>query len=477
MEKILVVDDEKINLMIVKKILGDMFEIETAESGEDALSKLKEFIPIIILLDIHMPGIDGYETLKRIKTMPNTSEIPVIFLSADNDADAEVHGFELGADDFIRKPFISAVVKRRVERSIENFRLRCNLQSEVHRQTERAEKRRKDIELLSVEIIQTLATAIDAKDVYTKGHSSRVADYAAILAENLGWDNKRIEELRYKALLHDVGKIGVPDRILNKNGRLTDEEYEIIKSHTTTGSEILKGVSSLSDMFLVARHHHERYDGKGYPDGLLGEDIPVEARVVGIADAYDAMSSDRVYRKALPKEVIRQELIKGRGTQFDPHMLDVFLNLFDSGRMENSKYEYDVKNVNVNISEFISEILFKDNPNGAVKLSNEEMAKLYSYINNVHKRYGVDFNSVIISLVWENEIDREDLKQAMKAMEFSIVQSLRKVDVVTRISDSQYLIILTGPVADNIQGIIERIFSGFYRNCLNIKIKPVYEVK
>ena len=142
MEKILVVDDEKINLMIVKKILGDMFEIETAESGEDALSKLKEFIPIIILLDIHMPGIDGYETLKRIKTMPNTSEIPVIFLSADDDADAEVRGFELGADDFIRKPFISAVVKRRVERSIENFRLRCNLQSEGHRQTEQAEKRR-----------------------------------------------------------------------------------------------------------------------------------------------------------------------------------------------------------------------------------------------------------------------------------------------------------------------------------------------
>ena len=450
MEKILVVDDEKINLMIVKKILGDMFEIETAESGEDALSKLKEFIPIIILLDIHMPGIDGYETLKRIKTMPNTSEIPVIFLSADDDADAEVRGFELGADDFIRKPFISAVVKRRVERSIENFRLRCNLQSEVHRQTEQAEKRRKDIELLSVEIIQTLATAIDAKDVYTKGHSSRVADYAATLAENLGWSDKRIEELRYKALLHDVGKIGVPDRILNKNGRLTDEEFEIIKSHTTTGSEILKGVSNLSDMFLVARHHHERYDGKGYPDGLLGDDIPVEARVVGIADAYDAMSSDRVYRKALPKEVIRQELIKGRGTQFDPHMLDVFLNLFDSGSMENSKYEYDVKNVNVNISEVISEILFKDNPNGAVKLSNEEMTRLYSYINNVHNRYGVDFNTILVSLVWDNEIDKEDIKQAMKAMEFSIVQSLRKVDIMTRISDSQYLIVLTGSVYDNV---------------------------
>lgn len=477
MDKILVVDDEKINLMIVKRILGDMFEIETAASGEEALSKLKEFIPTLILLDIHMPGIDGYETIKTIKEMPSTSEIPVIFLSADDDADAEVRGFELGADDFIRKPFISAVVKRRVERSIENFRLRCNLQSEVHRQTEQAEKRRKDIELLSVEIIQTLATAIDAKDVYTKGHSSRVADYAATLAENLGWSDKRIEELRYKALLHDVGKIGVPDRILNKNGRLTDEEFEIIKSHTTTGSEILKGVSNLSDMFLVARHHHERYDGKGYPDGLLGDDIPVEARVVGIADAYDAMSSDRVYRKALPKEVIRQELIKGRGTQFDPHMLDVFLNLFDSGSMENSKYEYDVKNVNVNISEVISEILSNDNQTGAVKLSNEEMTRLYSYINNVHNRYGVDFNTILVSLVWDNEIDKEDIKQAMKAMEFSIVQSLRKVDIMTRISDSQYLIVLTGSVSDNVQAIVERIFSGFYRNCPNMKIKPVYEIK
>ena len=256
MDKILVVDDEIINLMMVKKILGDIYEVETAASGEDALEKILEFEPTLILLDIHMMGIDGYETLIRIRQIEKMKDIPVIFLSADDESDAEIRGFELGADDFIRKPFVSAVVKRRVERSIESFRLRCNLQSEVERQTEKAEQRRKKLEVLSVEIIQTLATAIDAKDIYTKGHSARVAEYAAILARSLGWDESRIELLRYKALLHDVGKIGVPDRVLNKNGKLTEEELAIIKSHTTIGAEILKGVSWLEIMYQIAKYHH-----------------------------------------------------------------------------------------------------------------------------------------------------------------------------------------------------------------------------
>lgn len=476
MDKILVVDDEKINLMMVKKILGDTYEIETADSGEEAITIVKNFVPTIILMDIHMSGIDGYDTIMKIKQVPGREDIPFIFLTADDDSDAEVKGFELGADDFIRKPFVSAVVKRRVERSIQNYRLNSNLQSEVKKQTEQAERRRQELEVLSIEIIETLATAIDAKDLYTKGHSARVADYSAILAERLGWSKNRIEELRYKALLHDVGKIGVPDRVLNKNGRLTDEEYEVIKSHTTLGSDLLSGVSSLADMYLVARHHHERYDGHGYPDKLSGNKIPVDARIVGIADAYDAMSSDRVYRKALPKDVIRGELINGKGTQFDPDMLEVFVELFDEGKLDTNKLETET-GVEQNISDVISEILDSHDKNGAIKLNNSEMSKLFSYINNVHSRYGVDFVSVLISLEWEQNVAREALEQAMKAMEYSIEQSLRKVDVTTRISESQCLLILTGSVVDNIQGIIDRIFAGFYKNCQNVDIKPIYEIK
>lgn len=477
MDKILVVDDEIINLMMVKKILGDIYEVETAASGEDALEKILEFEPTLILLDIHMMGIDGYETLIRIRQIEKMKDIPVIFLSADDESDAEIRGFELGADDFIRKPFVSAVVKRRVERSIESFRLRCNLQSEVERQTEKAEQRRKKLEVLSVEIIQTLATAIDAKDIYTKGHSARVAEYAAILARSLGWDESRIELLRYKALLHDVGKIGVPDRVLNKNGKLTEEEFAIIKSHTTIGAEILKGVSSLENMYQIAKYHHERYDGNGYPEGLAMELIPEEARLIGIADAYDAMSSDRVYRRALSREVIRDELIKGKGTQFDPKMLEKFLELFENEALSLTDHSQEIAKQTVDIPKIIENILSENNFKGAMKLSNNEMAQIYKYINNIHERYGTVYNTVLISLTWEGEIQAEDIEQAMKAMEYSIVQSLRKIDVTTKVSDSQYLIVLTEAHLENISIIIERIFTGFYRNSQNMKIKPVYEIK
>lgn len=477
MDKILVVDDEKINLMMVKRILGNDYDIETAGSGEEALTYLNDNLPSLILLDIHMPGIDGYETISKIKEQEKLANIPVIFLTADDDSNAEIHGFELGADDFIKKPFVSAVVKRRVERCIESFHLHCNLENEVKRQTQRAEKRRREVEKLSFEIIQTLATAIDAKDIYTKGHSARVADYCAILAKKLGWDEKRIEELAYKALLHDVGKIGIPDRILNKKERLEDAEFEVIKSHSIIGADILKGVSSLSNMYLVARNHHERYDGKGYPDGLCGKDIPEEARLVGIADAYDAMSSDRVYRKALPKDVIIKELENGRGKQFDPEMLDAFLELYKDGILEPGIFETFEEDKSVDMAEAIDNILKENNYRGALKLNSDEMAHIYAYMGNFRNRYGINYHTVLVSLIWEDGVAKEQLGNAMTAMEYSIEQSLRRVDIVARISESQFLIILTDTEAESIRLVIDRVFAGFYRNCQNMQIKPIYEIK
>ena len=208
------------------------------------------------------------------------------------------------------------------------------LASEVEKQTKVANDRAERLERLNADTVLTLAHIIDAKDKYTNGHSYRVSQYAVALAERLGWDEKEVSELRQEALLHDIGKIGVPDQVLNKPDRLTDTEYELIKSHTTIGGNILKRSNELLKASETARYHHERYDGTGYPAGLSGDAIPLHDRVVSVADAYDAMHSDRVYRPGLSHEKIRAELVNGRGTQFDPALLDAFLDLFDSGALD-----------------------------------------------------------------------------------------------------------------------------------------------
>ncbi len=195
---------------------------------------------------------------------------------------------------------------------------------------EEAEKVRfaKQMEEVSVQVLETLAQTIDTKDRYTTGHSYRVAEYSVRLAQALGMDPEEVRVLRQEALLHDIGKIGVLDSVLNKRGKLTDIEYKVMKSHTTAGAEILQNLITFPGAAAVAGGHHERYDGRGYPLQLRGEENPPHARIVSIADAYDAMSSDRIYRKALDHDKIRQELVNGRGTQFDPQYLDVFLKLF-----------------------------------------------------------------------------------------------------------------------------------------------------
>ena len=208
------------------------------------------------------------------------------------------------------------------------------LNEEVARQTSVAEERSRRIEQMSFQTIQTLANAIDAKDPYTKGHSTRVSQYAVAMAQSLGWSVERVNDLRYAAMLHDIGKIGVPDSILNKPRRLTEVEYEIIKSHTDMGGDILRDRIIIEKAEDVARSHHERYDGRGYPRGLKGTEISEEARIVAIADAFDAMNSSRVYRKACDPDYIMEEIRNGRGKQFDPAFADVFLRLWQEGKLD-----------------------------------------------------------------------------------------------------------------------------------------------
>ncbi len=187
-------------------------------------------------------------------------------------------------------------------------------------------------ENLALRIVQTLAEAIDAKDAYTNGHSSRVAEYAREIARRYGYSRKQQDEIYMMGLLHDVGKIGVPDSVINKPSRLTDEEYAIVKIHPVLGARILRNIKERPKLALGAHWHHERYDGRGYPDGLSGDTIPEEARIIAVADAYDAMTSSRSYRQSLPQERVREEIVRGRGTQFDPVFADIMLQIMSEDK-------------------------------------------------------------------------------------------------------------------------------------------------
>ena len=211
---------------------------------------------------------------------------------------------------------------------------REELEVEVEKQTRVAQERHKKLEQMSFQLVQTLANAIDAKDNYTNGHSSRVAEYSVRIARAMGWKKEDIDILKYEGLLHDIGKIGISDAILNKAARLSEDEFDILRDHVTIGGDIMHDATTLPGADNVILHHHERYDGTGYPEGLRGEQIPMDARIIAIADTYDAMSSNRIYRKALPKDVIRVELLKGSGRQFDPKILEVFISLFDRGLLD-----------------------------------------------------------------------------------------------------------------------------------------------
>ncbi len=328
---ILTVDDVESNLMLLNEILKEDFEVHAARFGPEALLWLASNACDLVLIDYRMPGMTGLEVLKIMKADEELRRIPVILLTADMTTETE--GFQAGAADFIHKPFMPDAILLRVKRIIEYEYLRANLEKEVRRQTQIAEKRRLSTERLFDQTVFALAQAVDAKDKYTHGHSRRVAEYSRQIARLAGETSMEGQRHIYQmGLLHDVGKIGIPESIINKPARLNDEEYAIIKSHTTIGSDILRIIEEFPDLAIGARSHHERYDGKGYPDGLAGEDIPRMARIIALADAYDAMTSTRSYRKILPQQKVYDEIKAGRGTQFDPELSDIMLRMIETDR-------------------------------------------------------------------------------------------------------------------------------------------------
>lgn len=321
---ILVVDDDRLSLAVAEDFLQDDYEVRCVDSGEAALMFLENNYPDVILLDLHMPGIGGRETLNVIMTSSRLNHIPVICITADSKPETEIECLSIGALDYITKPFVPQVAKSRISRIIELNDLKNNLAFQLDKKTKLLEK-------LTLNFIMAIANTIDAKDAYTSGHSFRVAKCAEAIAKELGWTEEEVQNIQYIALLHDIGKVGIPDAILNKPYHLSIEEFSIVKKHPIIGREILKDIHMIDSVSDGALYHHERYDGNGYPFGLKGKEIPLCARIVGIADSYDAMTSNRVYRSKLKREDVIAEFERCRGTQFDPELTDLFLKMLRKG--------------------------------------------------------------------------------------------------------------------------------------------------
>ncbi|WPC44328.1 HD-GYP domain-containing protein [Clostridium sp. JS66] len=351
--KVLIVDDTEADIDILVEALGDEYDISVAMDGESAFENIDEEVPDIILLDIMMSGMDGYEVCSRIKENKITAKIPIIFLTAMTDINSKAKAFELGAVDYITKPFEILEIKARV-----NTHLCLRLaQNELLRQNEILEEkvieRTKKISLIQEAIIEAMACLAEYRDPETGAHIKRTKNYVKILCEELRkkqnfkniLNDNVIESIYKSAPLHDIGKIGIRDDILLKNGKLTDEEFNEMKKHTVLGYDFLVKVAEKFDdnSFLkcaieLARSHQEKWDGSGYPDGLIGKEIPLSGRIMAVADVYDAFASKRLYKSAFPHEKVVEIIVQGRLQHFDPEIVDAFINVQEEFRKIAYKY-------------------------------------------------------------------------------------------------------------------------------------------
>jgi putative two-component system response regulator len=348
---IFLVDDDSTTLMSGMNVLSTRYSVFTAPSAKKMFSLLEKHRPDLILLDIEMPEMNGYEAIKILKLNPETSTIPVIFLTGRNDAESELEGLNMGALDYISKPFVPRLLLKRIEvhllvetqrRTLEQQReelryFNVNLQQMVEEKT-------KTVVELQDAILKTVVDLVESRDDITGGHVERTKRWVGILIDVLRthphyrsdieeWDIKLVLQ---SSQLHDVGKVAISDNILKKPGPLTVEEFEEMKKHVIIGVQIMKRIEATaktSDFLkyatIFAGTHHERWDGSGYPNGLKGEAIPLQGRIMAVADVYDALTSERPYKKALPHEEAVRIITEGRGTQFDPILTDLFIGAAD----------------------------------------------------------------------------------------------------------------------------------------------------
>lgn len=327
---ILIVDDTETNVDILVDILGDTYEISVAMDGESVFEIVAIDPPDLILLDIMMPGIDGYEVCRRLKAQESTQNIPVIFITAKGEAEDETRGFELGAVDYVIKPFVPSVVLARVDTHVKLSLAREILQDHNRLLERLVQERTAELQHTRLEIIRKLGRASEFKDKATGSHIERMSHYCRVIGAACGLDAQTNNLLFLAAPMHDVGKIGVPDSVLLKPGKLTEDEFFTIKKHTLIGAEIIgehpSGLLHISH--TIALTHHERWDGMGYPHGLRGIEIPLVGRIAAIADVFDALTSRRPYKEPWPHAQALAYILENSGTQFDPVVVVAFYDHF-----------------------------------------------------------------------------------------------------------------------------------------------------
>ncbi len=342
--RVLIVDDVEMNRDMLKVVLEDHYEIEEAENGRQAVDILIDHGAKIdaMLLDLRMPVMNGFEVIAYMRQNTWITKIPVLVVTSEHSSEIESKCFEMGVSDFLHKPFEPELIVNRIKNLVELFGYKRNLEEKVEKQTAML---RNQYQLLRIQaeklrenndkIVEILGTVVEQRNLESGLHIKRVKGFTRILAKQImqsypeyELDDKKIHMIVGGSALHDLGKITIPDRILLKPGMLTDDEFEYMKSHTTRGCEMLKGIEGIWDdeyqkiCYDICRHHHERYDGKGYPDGLKGDDIPIAAQIVSVTDVYEALISERVYKHAYTKEEAFYMIINGECGVFSPKVME-----------------------------------------------------------------------------------------------------------------------------------------------------------
>jgi len=336
---ILIVDDQPQNIELIEAhLVNENYEIITASNGEEALKLLSENVIDLILLDVMMPDMDGFEVTRKIRQDERNRLLPIILVTALHEIENRVRGIEAGCDDFISKPFEKTLLLARVRSLlkvkdyndlIEKYKI--ELESKVAERTVELKKACEKVKHASLETIQKLSKASEHRDEYTGAHIKRMSRYSEAVARRIGLDENTVEDILYASSMHDLGKIGMPDSILMKTTKLEPEEWEIMKSHSAIGAAMLEG--SDSDVIKmgrsIAQNHHEKWDGSGYPARLKGTEIPIAGRIAAIADVFDALTSIRPYKKPFSLEKAFEIIREGKGNHFDPDVVDAFFDVQD----------------------------------------------------------------------------------------------------------------------------------------------------